>query len=223
MRQSTKRRGGLLAIAVAALMVTTGCANNAEAQKPAPVRITQAQRKAADKTAKAKVTLAAALDTKSAKLAKLSKERDALLAEQAKREAEAAKAESIRQAKADAEAAKKAAAEAKAKADAKAKAAAAAKAKAVAASQAKAQAAASSSRAAAAAAASRKAAAARSTGGARAQGKLDTGAAKRIIGNVNSKIYHVPGQAGYHMNPANAVYFATEAEAQAAGYRKAKR
>ncbi|MDN6636460.1 MAG: DNA-entry nuclease, partial [Lacticaseibacillus paracasei] len=44
-----------------------------------------------------------------------------------------------------------------------------------------------------------------------------------IIGNSRSKIYHVPGQAGYHMNSANAVYFNSEADAQAAGYRKALR
>lgn len=28
-----------------------------------------------------------------------------------------------------------------------------------------------------------------------------------IVGNANSKIYHTPDQQGYHMNPANAVYF----------------
>lgn len=44
-----------------------------------------------------------------------------------------------------------------------------------------------------------------------------------IVGNANSKIYHTPEQQGYHMNPANAVYFNTEAEAQAAGYRKSLR
>lgn len=45
----------------------------------------------------------------------------------------------------------------------------------------------------------------------------------RIVGNANSKIYHTPDQQGYHMNPANAVYFNTEAEAQTAGYRKSLR
>lgn len=55
------------------------------------------------------------------------------------------------------------------------------------------------------------------------QGDLDTTTKKRIIGNKNSRIYHVPGQAGYHMNSQNAVYFQTEAQAQSAGYRKAKR
>lgn len=44
-----------------------------------------------------------------------------------------------------------------------------------------------------------------------------------IVGNRNSHIYHVPGQAGYQMNSTNAVYFSTEAQAQAAGYRKALR
>lgn len=52
---------------------------------------------------------------------------------------------------------------------------------------------------------------------------LDAGSKQMIIGNVNSHIYHVPGQAGYHMNAQNAVYFKTESQAQASGYRKAKR
>ena len=46
---------------------------------------------------------------------------------------------------------------------------------------------------------------------------------QRIIGNKRSKIYHVPGQAGYHMNSSNAVFFNSEKEAIAAGYRKALR
>ena len=54
-------------------------------------------------------------------------------------------------------------------------------------------------------------------------GDLYTGNQGTIIGNSRSKIYHVPGQAGYHMNSANAVYFNSEADAQAAGYRKALR
>jgi len=55
------------------------------------------------------------------------------------------------------------------------------------------------------------------------QGDLTTGKDGQIIGNKNSKIYHVPGQSGYHMNSSNAVYFQTEAQAKAAGYRKALR
>ncbi|WP_230678538.1 sunset domain-containing protein [Lacticaseibacillus zhaodongensis] len=54
-------------------------------------------------------------------------------------------------------------------------------------------------------------------------GNLTTGGQGKIIGNANSKIYHVPGQAGYRMNSANAVYFNTEAEARAAGYRRSLR
>lgn len=50
-----------------------------------------------------------------------------------------------------------------------------------------------------------------------------TGASQQIIGNSRSHIYHVPGQAGYHMNSANAVYFNSEADAIAAGYRKSER
>ncbi|MFQ3624920.1 DNA-entry nuclease [Lactobacillus johnsonii] len=54
-------------------------------------------------------------------------------------------------------------------------------------------------------------------------GDLYTGNQGTIVGNSNSKIYHVPGQAGYHMNSANAVYFNSEQDAINAGYRKAKR
>ncbi len=51
----------------------------------------------------------------------------------------------------------------------------------------------------------------------------DANAQGVIVGNANSMIYHVPGQRGYRMNSSNAVYFNTEAEAQAAGYCKAYR
>lgn len=45
-----------------------------------------------------------------------------------------------------------------------------------------------------------------------------------IKGNKNSKIYHLPGQKDYDkISPKNIVYFNSEAEAQAAGYRVAKR
>ncbi len=45
----------------------------------------------------------------------------------------------------------------------------------------------------------------------------------KIIGNKNSKIYHVPGGGSYgKISEENRVYFASEAEAQKAGYRKAK-
>ena len=54
-------------------------------------------------------------------------------------------------------------------------------------------------------------------------GDMTTGGQGKIIGNVNSKIYHVPGQASYRMNSGNAVYFDSEAAAQAAGYRRSKR
>lgn len=43
-----------------------------------------------------------------------------------------------------------------------------------------------------------------------------------IVGNSRSMIYHIPGQRDYRMNSENAVYFNTEAEAQAAGYCRAK-
>lgn len=54
-------------------------------------------------------------------------------------------------------------------------------------------------------------------------GDMHTGNTGRIVGNANSKIYHVPGQASYRMNSSNAVYFNSEAEAIAAGYRRSLR
>lgn len=54
-------------------------------------------------------------------------------------------------------------------------------------------------------------------------GSIYTKDSGQIVGNRNSKIYHVPGQAGYHMSGANAIYFNTEEEAIAAGYRKSLR
>jgi len=44
-----------------------------------------------------------------------------------------------------------------------------------------------------------------------------------IKGNKNSKIYHVPGGQSYDKTTANVELFCTEAEAQAAGYRKAQK
>lgn len=44
-----------------------------------------------------------------------------------------------------------------------------------------------------------------------------------IIGNVRTRIYHVPGQAYYdQIKEKNRIYFRTEDDARAAGYRKAK-
>lgn len=54
-------------------------------------------------------------------------------------------------------------------------------------------------------------------------GKIYTGNSNKIIGNARTHKYHVPGQAGYNMNAANAVYFDSEEEAQAAGYVRSKR
>ena len=51
----------------------------------------------------------------------------------------------------------------------------------------------------------------------------DANAQGTIVGNSRSMIYHVPGQRGYRMNSENAVYFNTEDEAQAAGYRRSLR
>ncbi len=48
-------------------------------------------------------------------------------------------------------------------------------------------------------------------------------ASGRIIGNRNSKIYHFPNCPNYNsVSERNRVPFATEAEAQTAGYRKAR-
>ena len=44
-----------------------------------------------------------------------------------------------------------------------------------------------------------------------------------IKGNKNSKIYHVPGGQSYDKTTANVELFCTEAEAQAAGYKKAQK
>ncbi|MFC6176770.1 DNA-entry nuclease [Companilactobacillus huachuanensis] len=55
------------------------------------------------------------------------------------------------------------------------------------------------------------------------RGDMNTSSAGSIVGNTNSHIYHVPGQAGYNMNSSNAVYFNSEQEAIAAGYRRSKR
>ncbi|MDX6612002.1 MAG: hypothetical protein QOD75_1188 [Blastocatellia bacterium] len=45
----------------------------------------------------------------------------------------------------------------------------------------------------------------------------------RVVGNKNSKIYHLPACSGYtKVSEKNRVYFDSEAEAEKAGYRKAK-
>ena len=50
-----------------------------------------------------------------------------------------------------------------------------------------------------------------------------TSGTSEIHGNKNSKIYHLPACPGYTgMNPASVVTFGSEADAQQAGYRKAK-
>lgn len=52
---------------------------------------------------------------------------------------------------------------------------------------------------------------------------IDSASQGKIIGNKNSKIYHIPGGGSYDkVSEENRVYFSTEAEAQKAGYRKAK-
>ena len=55
------------------------------------------------------------------------------------------------------------------------------------------------------------------------RGDMNTADSGDIIGNSNTHVYHVPGQAGYNMNSANAVHFSSEQEAINAGYRRSKR
>lgn len=55
------------------------------------------------------------------------------------------------------------------------------------------------------------------------KGDMETDQQGTIVGNSRTIVYHTPDQQGYRMNSANAVYFNTEAEAQAAGYRKSAR
>ena len=57
----------------------------------------------------------------------------------------------------------------------------------------------------------------------RNNGDMTTDQAGTIVGNSRTMVYHTPGQHGYRMNSGNAVYFKSEAEAQAAGYQKALR
>lgn len=45
----------------------------------------------------------------------------------------------------------------------------------------------------------------------------------QVVGNRRTHCYHIAGQADYRMNSDNAVYFNSEAEAQAAGYHKSLR
>jgi Staphylococcal nuclease homologue/Metal binding domain of Ada len=47
-------------------------------------------------------------------------------------------------------------------------------------------------------------------------------ASGEVLGTRNTRVYHLPGCPGYErMKPTNRVLFATEAEAQQAGYRRA--
>lgn len=59
--------------------------------------------------------------------------------------------------------------------------------------------------------------------GTTSNGDMMTDQQGTIVGNSRTMVYHTPDQHGYRMNSANAVYFNTEAEAQAAGYRKSER
>lgn len=199
-----RRRIGTILAALAVTISLIGCSSQTTLSKDqAAAKITAAQTTHADLTKRA-----SAADSLAAKLAK---QTTLLEAEVAKGQAAQAKAESTRAA------AKSSLASAQSAASASA-------ASAQAASQAAAASQAQAASAAAAQARQQQAQTPAASGHAPVNnGDMNTAATGRIVGNANSKIYHVPGQAGYRMNSANAVYFNSEAEAQAAGYRKSLR
>ncbi|MDG6114002.1 histone H1-like repetitive region-containing protein [Lactococcus formosensis] len=170
-------------------------------------------------------------DTKQSQIVKKSEEAEKAAAEKAAAEKAAAEKAAAEKAAAEKAAAEKAAAEKAAAEKAAAEKAAAEKAAAeqaaaekAAAEQAAAEKAAAE-KAAAEQAAAEKAAAEQAASMNRIEdsGQIYTKDQGAIIGNSKSKIYHLPGQAGYHMNSSNAVYFDSEEQAIAAGYRKSKR
>lgn len=210
-RLRSRQSFGRWALLAAILLLTVGIAGcgtsdqSANTANTASVKKLTAKEKAAQAEAK---SLAAKKSSQNAVAESLSKKRSDLEDELAAKEsakAEAASKESARQAVASSSAA----------AQSSSLAAAAESSKQAAAAESSKQAAASSSQA---------AAAAQQTQTAQSQrGDMNTAETGTIVGNVNSKIYHVPGQAGYRMNSANAVHFNTEQDAINAGYRKALR
>ncbi len=183
-------------------------------------------------------TLAAQAASASQRQTKLTKQKTLLLAEVAKADAAKQKAashqsvaESASSAKASSQAASVSHAKVVAASQSTARVKAASSSQAAAASRESANRAAASSQAASASRAQAQAARQQAQASSQAathsaptnNGDMNTAATGQIVGNVNSKIYHVPGQAGYRMNSANAVYFNSEAKAQAAGYRKSLR
>ncbi|MEE6716968.1 DNA-entry nuclease [Schleiferilactobacillus harbinensis] len=210
-RLRSRQSFGRWALLAAILLLTVGIAGcgtsdqSANTANTASVKKLTAKEKAAQAEAK---SLAAKKSSQNAVAESLSKKRSDLEDELAAKEsakAEAASKESARQAAASSSAA----------AQSSSLAAAAESSKQAAAAESSKQAAASSSQA---------AAAAQQTQTAQSQrGDMNTTETGTIVGNVNSKIYHVPGQAGYRMNSANAVHFNTEQAAINAGYRKALR
>ncbi|KRM28985.1 hypothetical protein FC91_GL001147 [Schleiferilactobacillus harbinensis DSM 16991] len=210
-RLRSRQSFGRWALLAAILLLTVGIAGcgtsdqSANTANTASVKKLTAKEKAAQAEAK---SLAAKKSSQNAVAESLSKKRSDLEDELAAKEsakAEAASKESARQAAASSSAA----------AQSSSLAAAAESSKQAAAAESSKQAAASSSQA---------AAAAQQTQTAQSQrGDMNTAETGTIVGNVNSKIYHVPGQAGYRMNSANAVHFNTEQDAINAGYRKALR
>ncbi|GEK07325.1 DUF308 domain-containing protein [Schleiferilactobacillus harbinensis] len=210
-RLRSRQSFGRWAILAAILLLTVGIAGcgtsdqSANTANTASVKKLTAKEKAARAEAK---SLAAKKSSQNAVAESLSKKRSDL-------EDELAAKESVKAEAASKESARQAAASSSAAAQSSSLAAAAESSKQAAAAESSKQAAASSSQA---------AAAAQQTQTAQSQrGDMNTAETGTIVGNVNSKIYHVPGQAGYRMNSANAVHFNTEQDAINAGYRKALR
>lgn len=211
-RLRSRQSFGRWAILAAILLLTVGIAGcgtsdqSANTANTASVKKLTAKEKAARAEAK---SLAAKKSSQNAVAESLSKKRSDLEDELAAKEsakAEAASKESARQAAASSSAAAQSSSLAAAEESSKQAAAA------------------ESSKQAAAASSSQAAAATQQTQTAQSQrGDMNTAETGTIVGNVNSKIYHVPGQAGYRMNSANAVHFNTEQDAINAGYRKALR
>nr|WP_316242745.1 cell surface protein [Lactiplantibacillus plantarum] len=216
-----------LVVALTSLLILTGCttgnqqAANHTSVKTKTVRVEK--RTAANKAAWAKARAASRANAASAKALSSNTTQLAIATSQAKRQSEQLKAKHD-----DAMASSKSASQAAAKSAAS-----------EAAAQSRSQSEAQSASAVAAASQSKQAVKASSQAAAQSQqtqtstattsrqnnfsGDTDTAQTGRIVGNRNSKIYHVETGQNYRMAGKNAVYFSTEDAARAAGFRKSFR
>ncbi|ALG26557.1 cell surface protein [Lactiplantibacillus plantarum] len=212
-----------LVVALTSLLILTGCttgnqqAANHTSVKTKTVRVEK--RTAANKAAWAKARAASRANAASAKALSSNTTQLAIATSQAKRQSEQLKAKHD-----DAMASSKSASQAAAKS---------------AASEAAAQSRSQSASVVAAVSQSKQAAKASSQAASQSQqtqtstattsrqnnfsGDTDTAQTGRIVGNRNSKIYHVETGQNYRMAGKNAVYFSTEDAARAAGFRKSFR